>query len=110
MSAKEVFSFIGDVLTEAAKQKQLQDIRRDFLVFLSLDRSSAMQEISSVVQKSSAKELAEFEQYYLFAASLQLEPDAIYRATELYGWLKDQEHERYGHWRGFADQQLGGTE
>lgn len=105
MAFSDFLRFGVKVVEEMATQQQISQARQQFLVFLSLDRSAAMQHITSVVHNSSAEEMTTFELEFLALTSILVEPNSIVRAVELFGWLKDQQHEYYGHWRGFTDEQ-----
>lgn len=103
--------FMSDVFGEMERQRQVrtqqeavEKLRIEFGAFLDLDRGAAQQHISAIIKSASSQQLKEYEEYFLTATALLQQPDQVYRAVELYGWLKDQEHEKYGHWRGFADE------
>jgi hypothetical protein len=105
MTWKDALRIGGDVIVEMHNQQQIAQAREQFSMFLNLDRGATMQHISSIVQNASAEQMTEFEKEYLWLTTVLVDPNEIVRAVELWGWLKTEQHEYYGHWRGFVDEQ-----
>ena len=84
---------LGKTLIEGLRDGMIHSA---FVNFVRLDRAAAVQQISSVVDRSSGRELAAYEEWFLWNCSRLIEPELKRRATELYGWLKVKHYIRYG--------------
>ena len=73
-----------------------------FIGFLKLDRSAAMQQLSRLVETLPPQQLDAFENDFLKYSLMLVDAGQRVRAMELYAWLKLAETTHYREFRGFV--------